>query len=1167
MALTEAEELELLELEEEEARLQATSSQSEKGYWGRVGDEIGDAFKDAGREAIETTQRRADDFRAIDQGGAGGPIGRGAARIAGGALSVYQHAGQGIDALARTAFSPITAAFTGKRDGEQKPAGGQKPPLIPGAPGYAPPQFSKMPEWGSEAVPKPVAQYGRYMGERIQNMSPEEKATNKASIGVLSTLPLGRAASGALKQGGKAVLNETLYRTTPTMGEVVSGAAQGAKQAVTAPIRAVGKKADNILGELFETQTAIPENVLRLAGTKEGKAFLKANKGKAYEIGQKFIDDVYHPVGKFPEAKDLPEMLDNLPAMNPNGLINALENAKIANPAPDLKKVNDKLDANIAWIANTAIKNNGKISSKEILNIRKQLDGLIDEAYGKAANDYITGLKDARHATRQALLDAAELSGNTEYAQKMQAINKKLQIIDRLKERLGSERNTGEGRVESFLRNLFNEGKTNVREIMSDFDEAFGTNYLTRANAAKLADYTNKEGDIPLLSKWPTGKAGALGLIGSVTVGSPRLASKVLPFTEKMANLGRPNKPIGALPAIPKRLMPPSGEAVEAAPDILKPMDMQALQSLAKTKEKSPALDYSQDNPFWNLEKATRANDPEALAQANAQANALAGKSEDFFHVPDHANAMDADELANYDQAMMRAAGPEEDIARETAQKLRNEIFPGSVGEISLKSLPAKERQRLTHMAERINTSHDNDYNDWWAGWGSRGYPDVSDLTAEDLVSWMNEKTIGGAVPKGPQGKGPTPLDGPLGFGKKGGPSGIVPFADAGKLPIRGTLARTGLGVSAGAGVGATQGETPEERFNNALRTAVGGGMAAFGAPGLVKMAKSGFKDGPASANAGLYAGKSAKGFDKAEGKFSSLTDREPRFEISDKGTVFDPKILNKFETGESYYGTVGDAFKHPTLFSNYPELRDVLLAIHTDKGITGESASKGSFNPGRKRKKEGYRDILPEITIKATTPAEARRTLIHELQHAIQEKEGFAKGANFNSIFHNMGAESLDDLDRAQILAQNMDDFIKSERKAEINKLYEDEGLTQEALDKRNNTPEMQEYFKNSDELTGILKKYNIPLQRHTIDILKRGEWPIEVKDTFQEKAFGQYQRHAGEIEARDAAARAQFPKSLRDKYQPFKTQEIPLKDMIVKKDGGVPIMGGIAKAKQGKK
>ena len=102
------------------------------------------------------------------------------------------------------------------------------------------------------------------------------------------------------------------------------------------------------------------------------------------------------------------------------------------------------------------------------------------------------------------------------------------------------------------------------------------------------------------------------------------------------------------------------------------------------------------------------------------------------------------------------------------------------------------------------------------------------------------------------------------------------------------------------------------------------------------------------------------------------------RYEISDKEMRFNP---------EGYVDnpqTVGDYVKHDRLFAAYPWITDI--PVHMVDVVTGGSpATNGKYSPDRK---------FIELK-KGLTSEKAKYVLSHELQHAIQQAEGFVRGTS----------------------------------------------------------------------------------------------------------------------------------------------------------------------------
>ena len=92
--------------------------------------------------------------------------------------------------------------------------------------------------------------------------------------------------------------------------------------------------------------------------------------------------------------------------------------------------------------------------------------------------------------------------------------------------------------------------------------------------------------------------------------------------------------------------------------------------------------------------------------------------------------------------------------------------------------------------------------------------------------------------------------------------------------------------------------------------------------------------------------------------------------------SLLDKKIGNKSIVPDK----LGDLIKHPTLFEAYPELADIDIYFN-------ETEKTASYHPGFK-----------EISIPKSLKRDIenfKRTLMHEIQHAIQDIEGFAGGSN----------------------------------------------------------------------------------------------------------------------------------------------------------------------------
>jgi hypothetical protein len=171
-------------------------------------------------------------------------------------------------------------------------------------------------------------------------------------------------------------------------------------------------------------------------------------------------------------------------------------------------------------------------------------------------------------------------------------------------------------------------------------------------------------------------------------------------------------------------------------------------------------------------------------------------------------------------------------------------------------------------------------------------------------------------------------------------------------------------------------------------------------------------------AEVGMFVGAGSKAFDKAMAFAATKMEKKGatpqeiwketgtvrgpdglwRQEISDKesfvkGTKpFENVIMGAYDrgvlkTGNQLYKTnVEDVMYHNPLKEAYPELMEIETQM-----MRKNSDARGSLSVGGENQVMQVRGDLPAN--------EARSTMLHELQHAIQEKEGFGVGGNVNTM------------------------------------------------------------------------------------------------------------------------------------------------------------------------
>ena len=258
----------------------------------------------------------------------------------------------------------------------------------------------------------------------------------------------------------------------------------------------------------------------------------------------------------------------------------------------------------------------------------------------------------------------------------------------------------------------------------------------------------------------------------------------------------------------------------------------------------------------------------------------------------------------------------------------------------------------------------------------------------------------------------------------------------------------------------------------------------------------------------GVFAGINAKtaDLDKLDSARKMLTDGIPasevlaktgwtigadgrwRFEIDDSASYMRGKkaflgapVRSDLSMGDLAGSGVDmqDVLQHQALFDAYPELRktNVSAARFADRG--------GDYSPG-----DGSIRIADNLS-----GDNARSVMLHEIQHAIQEKEGFQPGGSASDF---MGIEA-NDLLMKKIAAE-----------ARINE-----------INSRLRLAKGDEYMDLLDERRALIPDAQID----DLDIL--------------ENAYSKYMRLMGETEARNVQARMNMGREERMRVPPIKTED----------------------------
>ncbi len=265
-----------------------------------------------------------------------------------------------------------------------------------------------------------------------------------------------------------------------------------------------------------------------------------------------------------------------------------------------------------------------------------------------------------------------------------------------------------------------------------------------------------------------------------------------------------------------------------------------------------------------------------------------------------------------------------------------------------------------------------------------------------------------------------------------------------------------------------------------------------------------------------------------------------------------DVKTLKKYNKYRKDNGRkLGDILDYPELFDAYPELKEM-------KVDGGETQANGSFSPST-------RTISLNKSLFAD-PDKLRSTLLHEIQHAIQDIEGFAAGSNAAAAGDKAqriqwAREKLKDyrwdLKKTEAYPEEMKDMDRSALEGARDKLLADymdflEGLSRKKREERREATD--EELKKKDELWMSYRDYDSLLSM--VDS-KRKKNAREVIEELKEKIkqtqkqlrgvhgvrqslsdYELYRRTPGEIESRNVQERRDWTAEQR--------QAIPFNDTL---------------------
>jgi hypothetical protein len=258
--------------------------------------------------------------------------------------------------------------------------------------------------------------------------------------------------------------------------------------------------------------------------------------------------------------------------------------------------------------------------------------------------------------------------------------------------------------------------------------------------------------------------------------------------------------------------------------------------------------------------------------------------------------------------------------------------------------------------------------------------------------------------------------------------------------------------------------------------------------------------------------------------------DEQWKFEIDDSDFKVNPIAGEKGQWltkgGTEVPMAITDFVDHGRTGANYPDLLEGRARLKTGQSGSYEAPSARTFGAERYELPAGHNKDGSLVD-----PEFSRSVALHETQHGIQQREGFAQGGN---------------------TATQSDDYLRDL----ANKDYYTQEATNARLSSRK-TPEYKSIQKQIDTILDAGDTENPNLKslmqnRRAIENLAAKDFDLEaaaLSEKTKFNPFDQYQRLAGEAEARNVETRANMTQTQRIANPPWTTLDVPESELIIKK------------------
>ena len=233
------------------------------------------------------------------------------------------------------------------------------------------------------------------------------------------------------------------------------------------------------------------------------------------------------------------------------------------------------------------------------------------------------------------------------------------------------------------------------------------------------------------------------------------------------------------------------------------------------------------------------------------------------------------------------------------------------------------------------------------------------------------------------------------------------------------------------------------------------------------------------------------------------------RYEVPDGRIREDVNLVERESDGMVYRATtLGELYDAPALYVAYPELKDIEIAFRqlgdTFAIFDGDRISLSDTSIGNKE--------------------EIKSSLLHEIQHAIQDKEGFARGGNEDVVYDILSdryiqeawndpkadrAAFLEDVERGDMTYEEAGGFLKYHLKkivAQLTVSKKDKTRIDALFKRAFNIPD-EELFQGYLRLAGEVESRNVQARKNMSPEERRASLAAATEDVAREDQIFLYE------------------------------------------------------------